>query len=212
MHIITISRQFGSGGRELGKRLSDVTGYDYYDKEIIAALAKEEGLHPEHVQRILSTHGWSSYPLTYRSQFRGSISQSSWQQTNLLVKQRNIIEEIAKADNDCIIVGRDADLILADYAPFRICICADFSARLERCMLFEQKRPLEEQLTRKQVANNIRRIDKGRRSTREILTGKLYSDESLFDLTINTTKWNMKELAEAVALFADRWFKQEKNS
>ena len=44
MQIITISRQFGSGGRELGKRLADYLGWDYYDKEIIKTLANEHGL------------------------------------------------------------------------------------------------------------------------------------------------------------------------
>jgi len=43
MNIITISREFGSGGRELGKRLADLTGYDYYDSEIISAVAKNSG-------------------------------------------------------------------------------------------------------------------------------------------------------------------------
>lgn len=44
MNIITISREFGSGGRELGKRLADITGHDYYDSEIIAAAAKKSGM------------------------------------------------------------------------------------------------------------------------------------------------------------------------
>ncbi|MDY6323846.1 MAG: cytidylate kinase-like family protein [Catonella sp.] len=209
MRIITISRQFGSGGRELGKRLSDVTGYDYYDKEIITALAAEEGLHPDNVQRILSSHGWSSYPLNYGSQFRASIHHDSFQATELLVKQRRIIEKIAKAGNDCIIVGRDADIILADYSPLRISICADFEERLARCMRFEEKKPADEQLTKKQVASNIKRIDRERKSTREVLTGKQISDSSTFDLTINTGKWNMQSLAEAVADFSGRWFRQE---
>ena len=44
MRIITISREFGSGGRELGKRLADALGFDYYDREIIESIAKEQGL------------------------------------------------------------------------------------------------------------------------------------------------------------------------
>ncbi|MBO7422165.1 MAG: cytidylate kinase family protein, partial [Oscillospiraceae bacterium] len=47
MRIITVSRQFGSGGRELGKRLSDLLGWDYYDKEIIETLAEDQGMSQE---------------------------------------------------------------------------------------------------------------------------------------------------------------------
>ncbi|MBR7174207.1 MAG: cytidylate kinase family protein [Clostridia bacterium] len=56
--IITVSRQFGSGGRELGKRLSDLLGWDYYDREIIQMLSEQQGLDPEYVHRALSSHGW----------------------------------------------------------------------------------------------------------------------------------------------------------
>ena len=54
MHIITISRQFGSGGRELGKRLADHLEWDYYDKEIIETLADEHGLDEAYVKHMLS--------------------------------------------------------------------------------------------------------------------------------------------------------------
>ena len=53
MRIITISREFGSGGRELGKRLADILDFDYYDREIITAIAEKKGLDPNYVERIL---------------------------------------------------------------------------------------------------------------------------------------------------------------
>ena len=58
MRIITISRQFGSGGRELGKRLSDQLGWDYYDREIIETLAEDQGMDADHVREALRHHGW----------------------------------------------------------------------------------------------------------------------------------------------------------
>ena len=69
MRIITISRQFGSGGRELGKRLADFLGWDYYDKEIIDTLAQDQGLDADYVRRTLSEHGWHDVQLTYRNSF-----------------------------------------------------------------------------------------------------------------------------------------------
>ena len=57
MRIITVSRQFGCGGREVGERLAEILGWDYYDKEIIERLAEEQGLDEQHVRHILSHHG-----------------------------------------------------------------------------------------------------------------------------------------------------------
>ena len=54
MNIITISREFGSGGRELGKRLADLTGYDYYDSEILSAVAKNSGKDARYVETALA--------------------------------------------------------------------------------------------------------------------------------------------------------------
>ncbi len=207
MRIITISRQFGSGGRELGKRLSDVLGWDYYDREIIEALAQEKGMDPEAVRQILSHHGWHHYQLTYRNSFH-QMPLASSQRTELLIRQREIIQEIAAEGNDCIIVGRDADVILREQNPFRIFACADQEARIRRCMRFEEKKEPEERMTEKEILRNIRRIDRKRRQTREILTGKTVTDGSAFDLTVNTNGWNIQKLAEAIAEFSARWFEK----
>lgn len=66
MNIITVSREFGSGGRELGKRLAEYLGYDYYDSEIISAVAKESKLDAAYVESMLGNHGWKNMPLTFR--------------------------------------------------------------------------------------------------------------------------------------------------
>jgi len=208
MRIITISRQFGSGGRELGKRLADRLNWDYYDREIIEALAREHGLDEEYVRQMLGSHGWHNLQLTYRNSFSHLSFVDPGIRTQLLVRTREILQEIARAGNDCIIVGRDADVILQEYHPFRICVCADIQSRLTRCMKYEQKKPVDERLTEKQVLRNIRRIDRNRARTREILTGKARSDSSTFDLTLNAASWDIKKLVEATAEFATQWFEQ----
>ncbi len=207
MHIITISRQFGSGGREVGKRLADELGFDYYDKEIIETLAEDEGLEPDHVRKVLSGHGWQNVQLTYKNSF-SHLGFDHDARTRLLKRQREVIEEIANLGNDCIIVGRDADVILQEEQPFRIFVCADLSFRLERCMKHEEKQPEEERLTEKAILRNIRRIDRNRKQIREILTGKSAGDGSSFDLTVNATNWEIKKLAAAVADFSGKWFEK----
>ncbi len=205
MRIITISRQFGSGGRELGKRLAEQLGWDYYDREIIDALAAAEGLEPDYVKKTLANHGWHNIQLTYRSSFTHLLYDPG-ANTQMLVREREILREIAALGNDCVIIGRDADVILEDYRPFRVFVCADEAARLRRCMKHELNRPEAERLSERQILRNIRRIDRGRAHTREILTGREHGDGSAFDLTVNTAGWNIKKLTVALADFALRWF------
>ena len=200
MRIITLSRQFGSGGRELGKRLSDRLGWDYCDREIIDALAESHDYAPEFIKRSLANHGWQNVQLTYRNSF-SNLLYNPGQRTELLVREREILKGIAELGNDCIIIGRDADVILEAYHPFRIYVCADLQARLDRCMRHEKRRPESEQLTEKQILRNIRRMDRNRALTREILTGKARGDSSAFDLTVNTTGWEVHRLTEALADF-----------
>ena len=90
MRIITVSRQFGSGGRELGKRLADRLGFDYYDKEIIDSLAEDQGLDPDYVRRVLGNHGWQNVQLTFRNSFDRVVLDPGMR-TQLLVKEREII-------------------------------------------------------------------------------------------------------------------------
>ena len=207
MRIITISRQFGSGGRELGKRLADRLGWDYYDKEIIDALAQAHGYDPDYIRRTLADHGWHNVQLSYRNSFAQLLLDPA-QSTELRLREREILRSIAALGNDCVIIGRDADVILEDCRPFRVFACADIGARLRRCMKHERKRPETERLTERQVLRNIRRIDRNRRNTREILTGKSHGDSSAFDLTVNTTNWDIKKLTPALADFALRWFEE----
>lgn len=204
MRIITISRQFGSGGRELGKRLSDLLGWDYYDKEIIEQLAEENGLDAEYVRNVLNNHNWHSVPVTYRNTLV-SFTLTPSSRTELLKKQREIIEQIAAVGNDCIIVGRNADIILRDYHPFRIFVCADLNSRVERCLSHETKKN-GNQLSASEIRKGIKKIDRTRVHTRQLLSGTDWKDLSSFDLTVNAGGKNLKTLSSAIADYALKWF------
>ena len=206
MKIITISREFGSGGRELGKRISDELGCDYYDSEIIAAVAKQSGLDAAYVATALGEHGWKQYPITFRNTL-GSASYLQSSKVNLLLQQRRVLEEIAKLGKDCVIVGRNADTILREYEPFRVFVCADMETKLRRC---RERAPEGENLTDKELMRQIKQIDKLRAQTREILSSEEWGQRDAYHLTVNTTDWEMKELAAAVAGFAEYWFGRKK--
>ncbi|MCI8727192.1 MAG: cytidylate kinase-like family protein [Hungatella sp.] len=204
MKIITISRQFGSGGRELGRRLADELQFDYYDKEIITAIAQKQGLKEAYVERTLDSRTWQSVPLTFRRSLFGVSSLQS-AQTSLLLEQKRVIEAIAKNKKDCVIVGRNADVILQEEHPFNIFVCADMDARIRRCM---ERASEGENLSPKELEQSIRRIDKNRAATREILTSSPWGRCGTYHLTVNTTDWNMKDLTPAVAAFITHWYKR----
>lgn len=204
MNIITISREFGSGGRELGKRLADLLGYDYYDREIVTAIAGQKNLDENYVEKTLENPVWQSVPLTYRRSFAG-LGRMQEMQTELLLAQTRVIEGIAKTGRNCVIVGRNADVLLAEEKPFRIFVCADMERKVRRCM---ERAAAGENLSRREIEQNIRRVDKGRARTRELLGGKRWGSPTACHLTINTTEWEIKELAPAAAEFAACWFRR----
>ena len=208
MKIITISREFGSGGRELGKRLADILGFDYYDREIITAIADKKGLDPNYVERMLENHAWQTIPLTYRHSFTGTtIIHTPHHHTELLSEQTQVLESIAKNGKDCIIVGRNADFILKEYNPLNLFVCADIDSRINRCL---KRAEQSEALTAKMVKHKIRTIDKNRARTREIISGSKWGDRSNYNLIVNTTGWEIKNLAPAVAGFITGWFDNTK--
>lgn len=201
MNIITISREFGSGGRELGKRLADIKGYDYYDSEIIAAVAKKSGMDEAYIENTLSNHGWRNQAIT----FRGTLASSAYTEASRvqLPERKEAISGIAQMGKDCVIVGRNVDVILREYELFNIFVCASAEAKLKRCT---ERASAGENLSEKELLRRMKRIDGVRRQTRELMTGSQWGQRDAYQLIVNTTQWEIKQLAQAVAYLADCWF------
>ena len=144
--IITIGREFGSGGREIGKRLSDELGIAYYDNAI------------------------------YREQSR-------------------LIQEFAEK-SDCVIVGRSADYILREKHPFRLFVYAEMEHKMERC---KKRAPESEHFTDKELKRHILDVDKRRARYYQFFTGQTWGDRLNYDLCINTSNYDIKELVHAIA-------------
>ncbi|WP_304160470.1 AAA family ATPase [Fusobacterium ulcerans] len=206
MKIITISREFGSGGREIGKQLADQLGFDYYDKEIITAIADKHDMDKNYVSEILDNKRWQTIPLTFCCSFTMvNIMQSI--KVDLLVEQTQVIKEIAKAGKNCVIVGRNADELLKDYHPFNIFICADMKSKIRRCI---ERATKNENLSRKEMEEKIRSIDKNRAEVHEIITHKSWGLHTSYHLIVNASNWNLKELTSAIAVFTESWFRRLK--
>ncbi len=204
MRIITISREFGSGGRELGKRIADLLKCDYYDTEIISAVAEKCKMDVNYVENVLDNHGWKNHTIT----FHGTLSSPFYIQSSkisLFIEQKKVIEEIAALGKDFVIVGRNADTILEKYHPFNIFVCAKKEAKVKRCL---ERASENEKLSEKQLLQKMKKIDLMRSQTREILTDSTWGKRDNYHLTVNTTDWKIKNLAVGVVFMIERWFEE----
>ncbi len=202
MNIVTISREFGSGGREIGKKIADILGYDYYDREIIAEIAKRHDVDENYVDYALNNHAWQTYSLSFHHSFVSPIYIQS-PDAKLLHEQRKIIEEIAAAGKNCVIVGRNADVLLRDKNPLDIFICADMESKIKRC---QERADKNEQLSYKEIKRMIKRIDKNRARTRYIIADGEWGHRKSYDLIVNTTDWDLDKLSVSLAEFVKSYF------
>ena len=142
-NIITVSREFGSGGRELGKRLADELGVAYFDKEILEAIAEQTNTSEWYAQEVLERGMLPGYALHFGHSF-SYYSPVAQQAVNLMVAERKVIKELAEKQ-DCVIVGRGANKILEKEEPFNIFIYADMESKMARC---RERAPEDEHLTK----------------------------------------------------------------
>lgn len=203
MKIITISREFGSGGRELGKRLADELGFAYIDREIVTEIAKRSSLDENYVDSVIEK-GAMNISIHYSSTLShlNTINQAA---TSILSEQQKIISEFAEK-GDCVIVGRNADIILENEKPLKIFVHADMDSKIKRC----QARAVSgESLTDKQMKAKIKKTDKGRYHRHALLSEIPWGDKRGYNMCVNTTDMEIKSLVPAVAEFARAWFEKE---
>ena len=197
MSIITIGREFGSGGREVGKRLADALGYAYYDKEIVEFIAERHEMDENYVDVALSGGFMSNFPLHFGRTFSYASTAMMVQNTKLFAEQHKVLREIA-AEGNCIIVGKAADVILKDFKPFRVFVYADMSSRIARCRTREDE---GSHLSDKGMERRIKRIDAERARYHEIFSGTPWGNKAGYDLCINTTGQEIKKLVPHVAAY-----------
>ena len=195
--IITIGREFGSGGRELGRRLSEKLGIAYYDQEIMTEIANRTELSEQYVQRIVEHKPILSFPIhTGRTLLALSTANRSPLEQNLEIfrEQTNIIREMAQ-NSDCVIVGRCADYVLRHRNPLRLFFYADIADRMERCRKRnEEQKSLNHDVLRKIITQT----DKNRSRYYEFLSGQKWGAKENYDLCINTSSADTEKIIQCV--------------
>ncbi len=194
--IITIGREFGSGGREIGKRLAEELGCAYYDKEIISAIAERSQLAEDYVNQVVEHRIHTYYPITIAATLSAAPEDSvNSINRSIFAAQAEILEALAQK-SDCVIVGRCADHLLADYHPFRIFVYADMAHKIARCRSRDEGSGT---LSDKELEKQIRSVDKARAQYYRFYTGESHDDRMTYDLGINTSNIAIKDAVEAVA-------------
>ena len=172
--IITIGREFGAGGSDLGRRLARELGIAYYDRDIILRTAKASAhLTPEQVrlwdERVPHEFGFTQSLFNFYSR---PLSEELWN------AQVRAIRELADKES-CVVVGRNADYILKEYDHcLRVFVHADRGWRLLRIRNLMPDTPLEE------LESDMDTADRARRAYCEKMTGRLYGDCRNYDLTL----------------------------
>lgn len=182
-YVITISRQFGSGGRHIGHTLSEELGISCYDKAIIQMAAEKSGLSAGYIEKteesIPSTFLFNLKYTAY-SAFDSMNYYEVPMTDKMFQAQTDVITEIAGHES-CIIVGRCADYILRDKPNlFKIFIMADMPERIKRAVESHN-------LTGDKIEERIRKIDKSRSNYYKYYTGRNWADMSNYDLIINSS-------------------------
>jgi len=178
--VITISREFGSGGREIGYRLSKKLGIPFYDKEIISMAAEDSNISEDlfHANDEVIAHRERAdheYALIdpFSSAYEIPVSDQ------LFVIQSRIIKRLAQ-NGPCVIIGRCSDVILED--AFSVFICSSLKKRIERLLSLEKER----QVTPKEMETRIRSIDKKRRDYYQYYSGNEWGKPKNYDLCLNS--------------------------
>lgn len=191
-NVITISRSFSSGGREVAKRLADQLEFAYYDRELIDVIAEETGFSKEFIEEYSEGHVTRSYPIHIAQTFVMPIKMPS---DDLQNAQTNIIKRVGDQGN-CVIVGRRADHILREQNPFKVFIYSSaMQERIERCY---KKVPEDRIKSPKEMAKEIVKIDKNRAKYYNYYTEKNWGDMQNYNLCIDTSVVDIKTAVEII--------------
>jgi cytidylate kinase len=203
-YVITIARGYGSGGRTIGKMLSEELGIPYYDRDLLRFASDDSGINEQLFAKADEKLKKSLLFKIARNIYKGELippdSDDFVSNDNLFNYQAKIIKELAETES-CIIIGRCADFILKDYpnvvrlfvhAPLQDCIntLVDMTGKSE-----------------KEVEKQILEIDKHRADYYKYYTGREWENAKHYDLCLNSSKLGFGKCVEIVKSYLDIRFR-----
>lgn len=190
-YVITISREFGSGGREIGKILAKQLGFRYYDSELIRLAAEKSGYSPEYIEQNEQAiknpvlHDFFAW-------YAGPLEQSELPKVDqLFQKESQLIRELAQKES-CIIVGRLANYILKDLpAAYHVFISADTASKVKRVSE-------RDQLSEKMAEAKVKKVDHERAVHCRHFTKTEWGNIKNYDLCIKSNDFGIEETAQII--------------
>jgi cytidylate kinase len=197
--VITVARQYGSGGREIGERVAELLCIPKYDKEFVTLAAKDDASVSEEVLHKVDERATNSllYTLAMGSNTFGMLSAAPTLPLNdrLFAKQSALIREIAQKES-CVMIGRCADYVLRE-CPHRLSvfIYADIADRKKRVAA-------RHDISESAAIDVINKTDRRRASYYNFYTGGKWGKLDHYDLAINSSALGIEKTAQLIAQMA----------
>ena len=201
-YVITIGRQLGSGGREIGEKLAAHLGISFYDKELIQIASKESGLGKEYFERIDEKKRITIFGGLFglRSHMADEAYSTYYLSDETLFKiQSDVIRELAEKGS-CLFVGRCADYVLKDNPRcLNVFISADINDRIRRITEI-QKIPADK------ARDFIEKADKRRAGYYNYFSNKVWGAAESYHLCINSSVLGIDETVTLIRHFTEKRF------
>ena len=204
--VITIARQYGSGGRTIGEMLADKLGIHFYDKELMKLASEDSGIN----ERLFNTADEKVKQSVFSKMFKTEkaytgevISPESGEfvsDDNLFNYQAKVVKELAEREN-CVIVGRCADYVLKDYDHV---LSVFIHGPKDFCM---QEAAKKINLTGKELERFIAKTDKERADYYKYYTGREWTDARNYDLCLDSSKLGFERCVEEIIAYMNVRFK-----
>ena len=211
--VITIGRQFGSGGHEVGSRLAKKMGIPFYDKEILRLTAKNSRFAESYLEKmdeqkpsflnvgsagLMSGAGGTSSAQGALTQFY-NLSPND----QIFLETSKVMNSLAEK-GPCVIVGRCADYILRGLDPINFFICADIQDRVARKLALEEHSDMSEQ----EMEKLIRQTDKSRSKYYEYYSHEVWGSADNYHMCINTSVVGVDGAVEIIMKFVEEFRKK----
>lgn len=187
--IITVGRQFGAGGREIGKKLAETLGIPYYDKELLAEAAHISGLCKEYLEQKDEN---STNSLMY-SLVMGTQTLTGYPSLEELTQKayRDAVESVS-GQGGCVIVGRSADYILkGNPRLLRVFLSASEDFRIQRVCKRDNLSP-------KEAAVKLHRMDRTRSAYYHTMTGQKWGNAENYDLCVHVSRFGTPKTLQMI--------------
>lgn len=199
--VITIARQYGSGGREIGVRVAELLGIKSYDKELITMAAQKSGISAETIGKVdeQATNSLLYTLAMGSSPYGGSHGHFDMPiNDKLFITQSEIIKELAD-ENDCVVIGRCADYVLRDHPRvISVFIYADFDSRVARVMR-------QHSLSESEAKSLVTKTDKRRTNYYNFYTGRKWGKYDHYHASLDSGLLGIEGTARIIADIAKQY-------